>query len=141
MHIFRENILRQSLSLLPTPHGLTVPTVSVITSTNPVGSGIAGEDYSITCTVMGAETLGATFNIMWLRLGGGVLAMETSTESSLTHTFTPVGESDEGLYTCEATVSSTLLSGVLTPPSEMLSVTVTSKYKIIIAGINKNLCI
>ena len=102
-----------------------------MTSTNPVGSGVAGEDYSITCTVVGADTLGATFNIMWLRPGGDVLAM--ATESSLTHTFTPLGQSDEGIYTCMATVSSDLLSDDLTR-SGMQSVTVTSKFMIEIAA-------
>ena len=104
-----------------------------MTSTNPVGAVVAGEDYSITCTVVGADTLGATFNIMWLRPGGDVLAMATSTESSLTHTFNSVGESDEGMYTCEATVSSTLLSDDITP-SGMQSVTVTSTFIIEIAA-------
>ena len=106
--------------------------MSVVTSTDPVDSGVAGDAYSITCTVMGADTLGATFSITWLRPGGDVLAM--ATESSLTHTFTPVGQSDEGIYTCMATVSSALLSDDLTP-SGMQSVTVTSKFMIEIADV------
>ena len=121
------------LTLPPLPCGLAAPPVSVVTSTIPVGAGVAGEGYSITCTVMGADTLGANFNIMWLRPGGDLLAMATSTESSLTHTFTPVGESDVGMYTCEATVSSILLIDDLTS-SGMLSVTVTSKCAVEIAA-------
>ena len=119
-------------TLPPSPCGLADPTVSIVTSTDPVGSGVAGEDYSITCTVVGADTLGATFSILWLRPGGDVLAM--ATESSLTHTFTPLGQSDEGIYTCMATVSSILLSDDLTP-SEMLTVTVTSKFVIEIGDV------
>ena len=44
------------------PSNPQVPTVSVMTSAS--GSAVAGEEYSITCTVMGADNLpGAIFRV------------------------------------------------------------------------------
>ena len=101
---------------------LVVHMVSVATSQS--GSGVAGQEYSITCNVVGADNLAATFSIEWRDPDNNMLLSGSS--SSLTYTFTPLAESDAGIYTCVATVSSTLLSNPRTP-SDTLSITVTSK--------------
>ena len=94
--------------------------------TSASGSAVAGEEYSITCAVMGADNLpGATFRIEWQRPGGGTLLI--GTQSSLTHTFSPVGQSDTGQYTCEATITTDLL--LLSPltRTDVLDITVAGK--------------
>ena len=101
-----------------------MPTVSVMTSAS--GSAVAGEEYSITCAVMGADNLpDAMFRVEWQRPSGGTLLI--GTQSSLTHTFSPVGQGNAGQYTCEAMITTDLL--LLSPltRTEMLDVTVTGK--------------
>ena len=93
--------------------------------TSASGSAVAGEEYSITCTVLGADNLDATFRIEWQRPGGGTL--RTGLTSSLTHIFSPVGQSDTGQYTCEATITTDLLLQSPLTQTGMLDITVAGK--------------
>ena len=100
-----------------------VPTVSVMTSAS--GSAVAGEEYSITCAVMGADNLDATFRVEWQLPGGGTLRIGLM--SSLTHTFSPLGQGDAGEYTCEATITTDLLLGSPLTRTGMLDISVAGK--------------
>ena len=92
--------------------------------TSASGSAVAGEEYSITCTVMGADNLDATFRIEWQSPGGGTLI---GLISSVTHTFSPLGQDDAGQYTCEATITTDLLMQSPLTRTGMLDITVASK--------------
>ena len=90
------------------------------------GSAVAGEEYSITCTVMGADNLpGAMFRIEWQSPGGDSLRIGLM--SSVTHTFSPVGQDDAGQYTCEATITTDLLLQSPLIRTDMLDITVAGK--------------
>ena len=94
--------------------------------TSASGSAVAGEEYSITCTVMGADNLpDAAFRVEWQRPGGGTLRIGLM--SSVTHTFSSLGRDDAGRYTCEATITTDLL--LLSPltRTDMLDITVSGK--------------
>ena len=63
------------------------------------GSGVssqAGEDYTLTCTVGGGETT-ATTTYQWRRDNSPL-----SGETSATLSFTPLGQTSNGQYVCEA---------------------------------------
>ena len=93
--------------------------------TSTSGSAIVGEEYSITCAVMGADNLDATFRIEWQRPGGDSLLIGIL--SSLTHTFSPLGQGDEGEYTCGATITTDLLLESPLTRTVMLDITVAGK--------------
>ena len=66
--------------------------------------------YSLTCTVTGAERLtDAMVTYQWLK-NGAVISDQTMTALS----FSPLAISDAGSYTCQATVTSSLLSDPIT---------------------------
>ena len=93
--------------------------------TSASGSAVAGEEYSITCAVMGADNLDATFRVEWQRPGGGTLRIGLI--SSVTHTFSPLRQGDAGEYTCEAVITTDLLLQSPLTQSDVLDITVTSK--------------
>ena len=97
--------------------------VSVVISTD--GSAVAGEQYSITCSVMGADNLDATFKTEWQRPGGG--GSTIATQPSLTLPFTPLGQGDAGEYTCVARITTDLLLDSPVSLSDMLDITVEGK--------------
>ena len=73
--------------------------------------------YSLTCTVTGAERLtdadaGAIVTYQWLKNGAVV-----SDQTMATLSFSPLTFSDAGSYTCQATVTSSLLSDPITTNS------------------------
>ena len=85
-----------------TPPALSV----VITST---GDPIEGQSYSLTCTIMGAESLSSgTVDYMyrWISI--------STTTSSSTRNFTPLTRSDGSTYTCTVTITSPLLNNTRT---------------------------
>jgi hypothetical protein len=73
--------------------------------TGSVGTPTAGESYSLTCTVSGADRLGYMASYQW-RKDGNALAGETAVALS----FSPFRLSHAGQYTCEVTVGSTMFS-------------------------------
>ena len=69
--------------------------------------------YSLTCIVTGAEGLtDAMVAYQWLKNGAVV-----SDQTMATFSFSPLTFSDAGRYTCQATVTSSLLSGTITTAS------------------------
>ena len=73
--------------------------------------------YSLTCTVTGAERLtqsdaGAMVTYQWLKNGTVI-----SGQTMATLSFSPLTFSDAGSYTCQATVTSSLLSDPITTAS------------------------
>ena len=87
--------------------------------------------YSLTCTVTGAEKLtdaGAMVTYQWLK-NSAVVSDQTMANLS----FSPLTFSDAGSYTCQATVTSSLLvSGTITTASSnSLSVRLTCRSLIL----------
>ena len=85
---------------------------------------MVGSMYSLTCTVTGAEGLtdaGAMVTYLWRKNGAVV-----SDQIMATLSFSPLSFSDAGNYTCQVTVTSSLLSDpVITAPSNSESVRLT----------------
>jgi hypothetical protein len=74
---------------------------------------MVGSMYSLTCTITGVERLtGVVETYQWLK-NGEILSDETMA----TLFFSPVTFSDAGSYTCQATVTSILLSDPITTAS------------------------
>ena len=72
------------------------------------GAQIAGEDYTLTCQITGGGTMTPTYR--WFR-SNSVITGQTSDTLS----FSPLKETDSGVYTCEGTRSFiTVTSGSLT---------------------------
>ena len=74
---------------------------------------IAGENYTLTCQVTGGRTAISTYQ--WFK-NGSLLVNRTSATLS----FSPLRESDSGVYTCEGTSTNT---------SESVTITVDGKCK------------
>ena len=79
------------------------------------GTQIAGEDYTLTCQVTGGETMTPTYR--WFR-NGSLLTGQTSNTLS----FSPLRETDSGVYTCEGTRS------FMTVTSANVTITVVGKF-------------
>ena len=78
---------------------------------------IAGEDYTLSCQATGGGTMPYLYR--WFKDAGPQLAGETSGTLS----FSPLGETDSGGYTCEVT------TGSLTTASASVAITVVGKCK------------
>ena len=78
-----------------------VPTVSAEISTS--GAPIAGESYTLMCSVTGVQSLNATTNFEWRKSDGRLVS------SNAVLVFSSLFSSHEGRYTCDATVSSSYL--------------------------------
>ena len=69
----------------------------------------AGEDYQLTCSVSGAESLNPTVTYQWTKNSDG----QTQVGTSSTLSFTPLRLSDAASYVCTITISSSYLTGVI----------------------------
>ena len=100
------------------------PTITVRV-TSSVATPVVGSMYSLTCTVTGAEGLtDAMVTYQWCKNGAVVSGQIMATLS-----FSSLSSSNAGSYTCEATVTSSLLSGpITTAPSNSLSVQPTCRF-------------
>ena len=80
--------------------------------------------YSLTCTVTGAESLtDAMVTYQWLKNGAVI-----SNQTMATLFFSPLAISDAGSYTCQVTVTSSLLSEPITTNiNNSIDVTLTCK--------------
>ncbi len=81
---------------------------------------MAGESYTLTCTVTGAESLNPTITYEWTRGG-------TSVGSDSILIFNPLTLSSSGQYVCTVTVTSDLLTTTLTDSSDTFEVTIKGK--------------
>ena len=86
-----------------------VPADAVTTEITTSGTSTAGESYTLTCTVTILESLGSTWNLAWQNSSGSLITSESDT-TSLDLIFDPLGQSDEGEYTCEVILSSPYLN-------------------------------
>ena len=98
------------------------PTITVSVASS-VATPVVGSMYSLTCTVTGAERLtDAMVTYQWFKNGA-----EVSGQTMATLAFFPLTFSDAGSYTCEATITSSLLSAPITTSSNSLSVQLTCR--------------
>ena len=95
----------------------------VITAMVSGGTPTVGGSYSLTCTVTGADRLNATITYQWFKDNTGV-----SGETQSTLSFSSLSLSDAGQYSCDVTVSSTLLSQPIAKMSNTWDLTLQSKY-------------
>ena len=96
-----------------------VPVVSASITTS--GIGVAGERYTINCSVNGTEFLRAEI-VLILKHHGSIVTTGNST--SVVHHIPKLSQSDGGQYLCEASVESDLLLQSLNR-TEILNVIVT----------------
>ena len=68
----------------------------MVNLTGSDGEQIAGEDRTLTCQVTGGETITTTYR--WFRNGSPL-----SGQTSDTLSFSPLSQTDSGVYTCEGT--------------------------------------
>ena len=90
---------------------------AVSASVSRSGSRTEGDQYTLTCTVSGHQSLMATVTYQWSR-GSTILNSQTSSRYTFTANrliFNPVDREDSGTYTCRATVRSSLLNSNITP--------------------------
>ena len=93
-------------SSVTTSEPTLVDTPPVVTLNVSGGAQIAGENYTLTCTVTGGGTMTPTYR--WLRNDSPL-----SGETSATLSFSPLRQSNSpGSYSCEATLSSTAVRSV-----------------------------
>ena len=93
---------------------------------------MVGSMYSLTCNITGAERLtdaGASVTYQWLLIKNGAIVALDQTMATLS--FSPLTFSDAGSYTCEVTVTSSLLSDLITTISASNSVYVQLTCKFI----------
>ena len=83
-----------------------VPSVIVLISNN--GTPTAGEDYQLTCDVLGAENLKPTITYQWIKNSSSQIQVESN---SNTLSFTPLRLSDAANYVCTVTIASNYLTG------------------------------
>ena len=98
--------------------------VTVAVSLLPsMASPFVGSQYTLTCTVTGADLLNAAISYRWFTDNTVV-----SGETQSTLSFSPLSLSDAGRYRCDVTVSSTLLSQSIIAMSNTQNLTLQSKY-------------
>ena len=101
----------------------SVPATSIETSVSSVGPPVAGYNYSLVCTLTLRAGLLGTPTLWWIgrdgepiSLGGDVVVLGpvmSGLTVSLTLFFDPIRTTDEGTYTCMASLSSPALNEVL----------------------------
>jgi len=86
---------------------LTVPPVSVVIT--PVGTPVAGQSYSLSCSVHGADSLSPTSTTYhWYNESNNSRSLVATTN---VYTLTRLQTYHDGNYTCEVTVVSPYLNG------------------------------
>ena len=105
-----------------TPDAPAPPAITVGVSITPLGTGTAGESYSLECTV---TMTGSTVDlpaITWLDpMNNPITSGVETTGSMSTLTFNPLAASHFGTYTCTATLGSAMdsASTTITVQSEL----------------------
>ena len=108
-----------------------VPVVTVIGYVNPMnGTGTAGKLFFITCVITGADNLEARLNFSLIAGGNNSVIHrdEGTRETHFIHTFT-AKSSDEGIYTCKVTVTSSFLDEAIIS-NTTVTLTLQSKTKL-----------
>ena len=111
--------------------GHVAPVVTVIGMVNPMnGLVTAGELFSITCVITGADNLEARFNFTLIAEDNGTVIHreENTRDTQFIHNFT-ARASDAGLYTCNVTVTSAFLDGPIISNTTVTH-TIQSKYNL-----------
>ncbi len=94
---------------------------SITATVTSSGPPLAGQSYTLTCTVTGGEALTPTITYEWTRgrtsVGGNGPIL----------TFNPLTLSSSGQYVCTVTVTSDLLTTTLTDASDTFEVTFKGK--------------
>ena len=105
------------------------------------GSVIAGELFSITCTVNGADSLEARFNFELIAEDNGadIHHQEDSNYTQLLHNFN-ASASDAGQYVCKVTIDSDFLDAPITSMSTAVTLTVQRKPNLLTVQRKPNLC-
>ena len=111
------------LSVDRVAHFLPSSPEPVITAMVSGGTPTVGENYSLTCTVTGADQLNPTITYRWFKDNTVV-----SGEPQSTLSFSPLSLSDAGQYRCRVTVSSTLLSRSISKVSNAQDLTLQGKH-------------
>jgi hypothetical protein len=101
---------------------ILVPANAIETSVNAIGPPVAGYNFTLTCTIRQTEGLLGIPSVLWVDADGQqinstediVLSNPVTSDqtTNLTLYFDPIRTSDEGTYTCLATLSS---SALITP--------------------------
>ena len=106
---------------------LPVPVLSANITAS--GSTDEGSNYTLTCTVNGAESLAATNRtIQWERVDSMYDMLQNPTPND-TLTFKPLSRDDAGEYRCTASFDSPYLIGAH-HMMQSFNVLITSKYKV-----------
>ena len=103
--------------------------MAVTVTVNPVnGLVIAGQLFSITCMITGADNLEATFNFDVIAEDNGAVIhhREDARDTQLIHSFN-ARASDAGKYVCQVTVRSGFLDEPITSMSTAVTLTVQRK--------------
>ena len=110
-----------------------VPQISAqITSTPIEVTPIAGQNYTITCVVLGADNLNSTLTYKWTKSNSSQTLCIPTTNNALFN-FSPIKISDAGNYSCEVNNSSNYLEEsvvVVKSNSKHLQVQSKSQYKL-----------
>ena len=112
--------------LVPKFLSFPAPTISVQITTS--GAPVLGQNgYSLTCSVNGAGNLNASISYQWIKNNGTQTEIQVKATNVKVHilSFSPFRLSDNGHYTCQATVSSPYLNNDITM---MDSQDVTSEF-------------
>jgi len=109
--------------ILHPPH--SVPSTSVVIT--PIGIPVAGQSYSLNCSINGADSLSPTSTTYrWYNSSGDPMMPVTVTTSNL-FILNPLRPYHTGQYICEVTITSPYLNGDLSQ-SMMQDITVQSKF-------------
>ncbi len=87
---------------------------------------MAGQSYTLTCTVTGGEALTPTISYQWFEETNSRVMLPTSTSADLT--FDPINLSDSGQYSCDVIISSPSLISDLTASSGVEDLIIQSEY-------------
>ncbi len=95
MHIYYNNVF--------TVHPL-VPTLMATLTLAP--SPMAGQSYSLTCTLTGGDSLSPTISYQFTQDNPGHTGVVGGVSTTPTLTFSPLMLSNGGQYSCQATITS-----------------------------------
>ena len=97
------------------------------------GSPVAGQNFSLTCSVTGTDSLSPTISYQFTQDNPGQTTVR-GTQTTPTLTFDPLVLSDRGQYSCEVNVTSPYLTSPQVVSSESVSLSVQSESLVSIGG-------